>query len=90
MYVVLIMLIGVTFGYFLQHLSLVWLNKTISVAIFLLVFLLGIAVGANDVIMNNITTIGVKGLLIGFASLIGSVLMVWGISKLLNDRFTNN
>ena len=54
-----IMLLGVFTGYLLKNYQLRWVQKWIMLAIWLLLFLLGIAVGTNGEIMNNLDAIGV-------------------------------
>ena len=49
-----IMLLGVFTGYLLKNYQLRWVQKWIMLAIWLLLFLLGIAVGTNGEIMNSI------------------------------------
>ena len=49
-----IMLLGVFTGYLLKNYQLRWVQKWIMLAIWLLLFLLGIAVGTNGEIMNNL------------------------------------
>ena len=62
-----IMFCGIAVGYFFRKVE--WLQKIgkpISYTILLLLFLLGISVGANESIVNNLTTLG-------------SVLAAWGV-----------
>ena len=54
-------------------------GKPISYTILLLLFLLGISVGANESIVNNLTTLGGQALLIASAGTLGSVLAAWGV-----------
>ena len=56
-----------------------FLCMMISYAILLLLFLLGISVGANESIVNNLTTLGGQALLIASAGTLGSVLAAWGV-----------
>ncbi len=70
-----IMFGGIAVGYLLRKVeALRKVGKLISVAIFLLLFLLGITVGSNPDIMNNLTTLGWQAFLIAFAGTLGSVL----------------
>ncbi|WP_455968731.1 LysO family transporter, partial [Butyricimonas virosa] len=48
---------------------------------FLLLFLLGITVGANGDVMNNLDSIGLEALLITLAAIAGSVLCAWGVYR---------
>lgn len=54
-------------------------GKPISYTILLLLFLLGISVGANDAIVDNLTTLGGQAFLIALAGTSGSVLAAWGV-----------
>lgn len=71
-----IVVVGVGVGFFLrQHLSLRIVSKFIMWLIYLLLLILGIAVGANETIVSNLGTIGVKGAVIALVSVLGSLLM---------------
>ena len=57
------------------------MQKLINYAIFLLLFLLGITIGANEDVMNNLDSIGLEALLITLAAIAGSVLCAWGVYR---------
>ena len=57
--------------YYFQHQALLSYKR--------LLFLLGISVGANESIVNNLTTLGGQALLIASAGTLGSVLAAWGV-----------
>lgn len=72
------MVIGIFTGYVLRKRHIAGLvGKMISVAIVGLLFFLGISVGTNKDIINNLSTIGVNGMLISFAATMGSVFVSW-------------
>ncbi|MRT93240.1 DUF340 domain-containing protein [Ancylomarina sp. 16SWW S1-10-2] len=48
-----------------------------SFSIFLLLFLLGIGVGTNDKIINNLPTIGIQALILSFGAVLGSLICAW-------------
>lgn len=75
------MLLGVSVGYILRKHHLRWVQKAIMVAIWLLLFLLGIAVGINDGIMKNLDTIGWQALLLAVAGTGGSVVLAWVVYR---------
>ena len=76
-----IMFCGIAVGYFFRKVELLQkIGKPISYTILLLLFLLGISVGANESIVNNLTTLGGQALLIASAGTLGSVLAAWGSS----------
>ena len=75
-----IMFCGIAVGYFFRKVELLQkIGKPISYTILLLLFLLGISVGANESIVNNLTTLGGQALLIASAGTLGSVLAAWGV-----------
>ena len=76
-----LMVTGIILGYLFRERNLKIVYKLINYAIFLLLFLLGITVGANGDIMNNLATIGYDALLITLAAVAGSDLCAWGIYR---------
>lgn len=75
-----IMFGGIAIGYLLRKVELLQkVGKPISYTILLLLFMLGISVGANDAIVNNLTTLGGQAFVLAFAGTLGSVLAAWGV-----------
>lgn len=75
-----IMFGGIAVGYLLRGEALLQkIGKPISYTILLLLFLLGISVGANEAIVNNLTRLGGQALLIALAGTTGSVLAAWAV-----------
>lgn len=73
-----IMFGGIALGYLLRKVELLQkIGKPISYTILLLLFLLGISVGANEAIVKNLTTLGGQAFLIALAGTVGSVLAAW-------------
>lgn len=71
-----ILVFGVLVGWlFRSHLSLRWVSKFTMLFIYLLLFVLGIAVGTNEVIIANLHTIGAKGTVIALVATLGSMIM---------------
>lgn len=79
--VVGIMLLGVFTGYLLKNHQLRWVQRWIMLAIWVLLFLLGVTVGTNEEIMNNLDTIGLKGLILALGSVLGSVILAWVVYR---------
>lgn len=78
--VISIMFLGIGLGYVLRKIEwLQSLSKPISYTIFLLLFLLGVSVGANESIVMNLTTLGWQAFLIALAGTFGSVLAACGV-----------
>ncbi|WP_298613859.1 LysO family transporter [uncultured Odoribacter sp.] len=76
-----LMVSGIILGYLFRERNLKFVQKLITWAIFILLFLLGISVGVNDQIMDHLDTIGMDALLITFGAVTGSILCAWGIYK---------
>ncbi len=77
--VILIMTAGIILGFFLQNKKqLLKINdQLIKWAIYLLLFLLGIGVGTNQKIVNNIHTIGLQAIIITAGTLLGSLICAY-------------
>lgn len=79
-----IMFGGIVIGYLLRRVQLFQkINNLIFYTILLLLFMLGLSVGANKTIMSNLTTLGWQALLIAAAGTLGSVIM----AKIVYNRF---
>lgn len=81
-----IMLTGMLVGYLVRSKRLTWIHKIITFLIWLLLFLLGIDVGGNEIIMKGLHTLGVEALIITLSAVIGSTLLAWGLWYLLYIR----
>ncbi len=78
--VIAIMFAGIAAGYAFRKVEgLRHTGRLITVAIILLLFLLGVSVGSNREIVDNLGTLGLQALLIAAAGTLGSVLAGWGV-----------
>lgn len=70
---------GMVLGYFLRTKKnlLKLSNKSTLWIIFLLLFFMGVSVGSNSDVMNNLDTIGLRGLQMAIVTILGSVLLSW-------------
>ncbi len=85
-----ILLSGVLLGYLLRgRISQKWVANSTSILIYILLLVLGIAVGSNEIIVRNLATIGVKGAVIALASTLGSLIIAKLLFYLLNKRIRN-
>jgi len=73
------MLAGIALGYLLRHHKLRYIHRIILTLIWLLLFLLGLEVGANETIVRQFGTIGLEALLLATAGTLGSVLAAWAL-----------
>lgn len=76
-----LMLAGIVVGYLFRHKNLEWIQKLITPVIWLLLLLLGIAVGGNDNIINDLAKIGWQALMITIGAVGGSLLLAWIVYK---------
>ena len=85
-----LMFTGMLFGYLFKNKKITWIGKVITALIWLLLFLLGIDVGSNQMIMNGLHTIGLEALVITIGAVLGSVVGAWllwnWINKDLNEE----
>ena len=79
-----IMFTGIGIGYLMRRQSFPWINKVITVLIWLLLFLLGIEVGNNEQIILSLPTLGMEALSIAIACVVGSCIVAWGLWKYIN------
>ena len=77
--IVSIMLCGIGLGYLLRGRNTGVVSKIITVLIWALLFLLGIAVGSNPKIIGGLQTLGVEALLLTIGGSIGSILAAWAL-----------
>jgi uncharacterized transporter YbjL len=79
-----IMFGGIAIGYLLRRITLFQkMANPIFYTILLLLFMLGLSVGANKTIMSNLATLGWQALLIAVAGTLGSIIM----AKIVYNRF---
>lgn len=81
-----LMISGIILGYILRERNMKFVQKGITCAIFALLFLLGLSVGTNNEIMDNLDTIGLDALLITFGAVAGSVLCAWFVYKFFFEK----
>lgn len=78
-----LMVLGTLLGYAMHRFQLKWIKHFITLFIWLLLFLLGIEIGANETIITNLTTIGLDASLISIAETLGSVIAAWFLWRLV-------
>ena len=79
------MLAGVAVGYMLRNRNLRLVPRLITVAIWLLLFLLGTEVGANRTILDNLPAIGLQAVVLTAGGLVGTLGCAWWVWR----RFFN-
>lgn len=75
--VLILMTIGIIFGFiFKNNAEMVKaIDPMIKIAIYLLLFLLGISVGTNETVIKNIYSLGAQALSLTFGGVTGSVVL---------------
>ncbi|MDR2148476.1 MAG: LysO family transporter [Tannerella sp.] len=82
--VIAIMFAGIAVGYFFRRWErLKNINFLIIIIICLMLFLLGVSIGSNKLIVKNIGTLGWQAFIIGTAATLGSILAGWGLYRWL-------
>jgi len=82
--VVGLMLAGVLTGFLLRNRNMKWVSHVVMALIWVLLFLLGTEVGANEKIIRGLHTIGMEALLITLFALAGSLLVAWALWTWIN------
>ena len=74
---------GIVLGFLLKNKVRITkvLDSSISIAIYALLFLLGVSVGTNETIINNLHTLGVQALFLAAGGVIGSVVLAYFVHK---------
>lgn len=80
--IILIILSGVVVGYFVRNIPRVkHVGTAISIIIMLLLFFLGVSVGANEEVVRNFSSIGMDALIITLGGTSGTVLCAWWVYR---------
>lgn len=75
---------GIALGYLFRKVKVLQkLPKSISWTIWLLLFFFGLQVGANELVVSNLDTLGLKALLIAVAGSLGSSVAAWVLYRFL-------
>ncbi|MCG8529651.1 MAG: lysine exporter LysO family protein [Desulfovibrionales bacterium] len=77
-------LVGIPLGFLLRSKQSIVtaVNKLTMWAIYLLLFMLGIAIGSNDTITSQLDTIGIRAVFISLCCVLGSALAVFLLDTL--------
>lgn len=80
-----LMILGIIIGYGLRRIS--FLRKvevSISYTVFLLLFVLGVTIGSNRLIVDNLFSFGWQAALLALSATVGSILASWLVLKLFS------
>ena len=81
--ILVIMFSGIVIGFFLRKKIYVIMlfDKLTSLSIYLLLFLLGLSIGSNELIISQFGKIGFNAILLAFAGICGSVILSYFLHK---------
>nr|WP_293622170.1 lysine exporter LysO family protein [Prevotella sp.] len=65
-----------------------WQGRIVTWLIWLLLFLLGIEVGSNEMIVRSLPTLGVEALLLSSAATLGCCVLAWALWRVSKDNST--
>jgi uncharacterized membrane protein YbjE (DUF340 family) len=84
-YIIIILLLGIVFGFLMQKSdALAKINTSLlNVAIYGMLLLLGIGAGSNEKVIQNLDHIGSQAITITIGAIAGSIAMCWLLSKLI-------
>lgn len=84
--IIALMLTGMLLGYLMRNARLSWINKLITLLIWLLLFLLGVNIGGDEKVIKGLYTLGIEAVIITLAALAGSIVAAWALWRILYKR----
>lgn len=57
-------------------------SPSINIVIYIMLLLLGVSVGSNKVVIDNLSTLGIQALFLAIGGVFGSVVLAYFISKI--------
>ncbi|MCK9205591.1 MAG: lysine exporter LysO family protein [Salinivirgaceae bacterium] len=80
-----LMTLGILLGYVIRQKKKITkrINHSTFWVVLLLLFFMGVSVGSNPKIMQNLQTIGLRGLELALSATFGSILLVWLVFSVL-------
>lgn len=84
--IVAIMLSGMAVGFLLRGRRLTFVNKSVTVLIWALLFFLGVEVGENPQVLSGISNLGLEALWLSLMGLVGTVLFSWALWRWINGK----
>ncbi len=78
--------LGMLIGFFCRRSKMEWVNKSITLIVCILLFLIGFEIGANKDIISRLHDLGLEALGIAIATLLGSAALSYMLGLLLKSR----
>lgn len=87
LFILLLLVVSVCVGSLLRKCrALRHLGQTATWTVWLLIFVFGINLGSNDVIVNDFARFGLTAMILSLAGIVGGVLAAWSISRYIDGR----
>ena len=80
------MLSGLLLGFMLRSKPLGFIQKAITLLIWVLLFLLGVEVGGNERIVKGMSTLGLEAAVLTLFGVAGSSLLAWALWLFISKR----
>lgn len=85
--ILLLLVVSVCVGSLLRKCRVLrHLGQTATWTVWLLIFVFGINLGSNDMIVNDFARFGLTAMILSLAGIVGSVLAAWGIGRYIDRR----
>lgn len=85
MLVLFLLIVSICIGIMLRRFRVLrHIERTATWTAWILIFVFGISLGANDEIVNDFARFGFTALIVAMAGVVGSVLAAWGIGNYID------
>jgi len=88
--VIFCMLGGAAIGYLFRRRKILFIHRFILIVVWLLLFLLGIEVGANEMIIRQFGNLGFEAFLLAAGGTLGSVLAAWLLWLVIRNKILSS
>jgi len=87
--VIAFMLAGIAVGYALRSIKISFIQRIILTLVWILLFLLGLEVGANETVVRQFGALGLQAFLLATGGTLGSVIFAWLLWLTVNNKTIN-
>ena len=85
--VIACMIVGIAIGYMLRRWKISFIHRLILTLIWVLLFLLGLEVGANETVIRQFGKLGFEAFLLAVGGTLGSVIFAWLLWLTVRNKF---
>ncbi|MEI8084645.1 MAG: LysO family transporter [Paludibacter sp.] len=87
--VIAFMLAGIALGYALRSIKISFIHRIILTLVWVLLFLLGLEVGANETVVRQFGTLGLHAFWLATGGTLGSVVFAWLLWITVRTKLTD-